>query len=161
MKIEVLVCVVLYTIWFWFWNWFCFFAFCKFFLMSRLLDDEAFHELMQRLHSQFSERGETVTHRHMYDKKADCIVSGNDVRPSKKRKRTRCGMCYNCTLPDCGRCQDCLDKLSFNGTGKRKRGCGKRPVCGKYWLIRCKSTEHWILYDLNSMPDVLCYEWCE
>lgn len=48
----------------------------------------------------------------------------NFSRQSKKRQR--CGICLECTKPNCGTCINCLDKLEYN---TRKQRCKKIGVC--------------------------------
>jgi len=43
-----------------------------------------------------------------------------------RSSRFRCGVCKHCMSLDCGKCANCLDKIKFGGTGKRKRLCMKR-----------------------------------
>ena len=44
--------------------------------------------------------------------------------------KRRCGICRPCLTPECGKCENCLDKPWRGGTGKRRRGCQHR-ICDK------------------------------
>ena len=52
----------------------------------------------------------------------------NDKR-NKRTRISRCGTCFYCTLPDCDKCQNCLDKPRNGGAGVRKKMCLKRDNC--------------------------------
>lgn len=41
-------------------------------------------------------------------------------------KKSRCGHCTNCKLPNCGTCRNCIDMPRFGGEGRKKQGCIKR-----------------------------------
>ncbi|GLV37979.1 Lysine demethylase 2 [Carabus blaptoides fortunei] len=41
-------------------------------------------------------------------------------------RRTRCGVCATCQLPDCGSCSSCRDKIKFGGKGRCKQACIRR-----------------------------------
>ena len=45
---------------------------------------------------------------------------------SKRRRRSRCGVCAGCVREDCGECSHCRDKKKFGGPGKKKQACSAR-----------------------------------
>ena len=42
------------------------------------------------------------------------------------KKRKRCGICPNCTRPECGTCKHCRDKPKYGGPGRLKQSCEKK-----------------------------------
>ena len=45
---------------------------------------------------------------------------------SKRRRRSRCGVCAGCVREDCGECSQCKDMKKFGGLGKKKQACSAR-----------------------------------
>ena len=46
------------------------------------------------------------------------------------RKRKRCGICHNCTRPECGECKYCKDKPKYGGPGRLKQCCDRKKCQG-------------------------------
>ena len=53
-----------------------------------------------------------------------------ETRKTYGGSKRRCGICRPCRTPECGDCENCLDKPWRGGSGKRRRGCEHR-ICDK------------------------------
>ena len=58
----------------------------------------------------------------------DTMFSGQIDEADKMggSKKTRCGSCEFCLLPDCKVCRACKDMDKYGGTGKLKQACYQR-----------------------------------
>ena len=66
----------------------------------------------------------------LYNAKLDEILKkqgklGKEELPKNTRK-TRCKVCTQCLMENCGKCNHCKDMKQFGGTGKLKKACSAR-----------------------------------
>ncbi|CAN8014880.1 unnamed protein product [Ixodes persulcatus] len=54
-----------------------------------------------------------------------------DNKAAGATRRTRCGVCEACQLPDCGKCKACRDQVKFGGSGRLKQCCEERRCLNK------------------------------